>query len=360
MKNYKLAALTLSLIACNSAFAKGIEVSLSTPEHSITSTQDLALDVTFTNTDDQPLELLKWYIPTQDTKESLFKIRKDGYKPQYFGAHAKRLAPQDSDYLELQPNESVTYTVELTGMYDLSTTGSYDIQYAVNFQNAVRGDQSLSLRNPNTEKTISKLASNTVNVWVEGRGKSFDQMQSRALDELSMTQGISYSGSCSNSEKNTITSAFNAAKSITNNSVNYLNNQSANRYKARYSTWFGNYNSSRWNTVRSNFSSIKNALDTKPVVFDCSCNDNYYAYVYPTQPYKVYLCNAFWSAPTFGTDSKSGVIVHEVSHFNNVAGTDDYVYGQSDAKWLADNYPSYAIGNADTYEYFAENTPYLN
>ena len=59
-----------------------------------------------------------------------------------------------------------------------------------------------------------------------------------------------------------------------------------------------------------------------------AATENYYAYVYPTQPYQIYVCNAFWSAPTTGTDSKAGTLVHEMSHFNVVAGTDDWVYGQ--------------------------------
>lgn len=72
------------------------------------------------------------------------------------------------------------------------------------------------------------------------------------------------------------------------------------------------------------------------------------------------MCNAFWTAPTSGTDSKGGTIIHETSHFNVVAGTDDIVYGQSGAKSLAISDPSQAIQNADSHEYFAENTPNLN
>lgn len=52
------------------------------------------------------------------------------------------------------------------------------------------------------------------------------------------------------------------------------------------------------------------------------------------------MCNAFWSAPVSGTDSKGGTIVHEMSHFNVVAGTDDIVYGQSGAKSLALSNPA--------------------
>jgi peptidyl-Lys metalloendopeptidase len=48
-----------------------------------------------------------------------------------------------------------------------------------------------------------------------------------------------------------------------------------------------------------------------------------------------------------------------MSHFNVVAGTDDVVYGQSAARNLADTDPDAAITNADSHEYFAENTPAL-
>ena len=66
------------------------------------------------------------------------------------------------------------------------------------------------------------------------------------------------------------------------------------------------------------------------------------------------------SAPTTGTDSKAGTLVHEMSHFNVVASTDDWAYGQSAAKSLAISNPTKALDNADTHEYFAENNPAQN
>ena len=85
-----------------------------------------------------------------------------------------------------------------------------------------------------------------------------------------------------------------------------------------------------------------------------------FAYVYPAKPYEIFLCDAFWSVAVTGTDSRSGTIVHETSHFTVVAGTDDNVYGQPRCRRLAIDYPSDAIDNADSHEYFAENTPPLN
>jgi peptidyl-Lys metalloendopeptidase len=48
-----------------------------------------------------------------------------------------------------------------------------------------------------------------------------------------------------------------------------------------------------------------------------------------------------------------------MSHFNVVASTDDWVYGQAGAKNLAITNPTQAIDNADNHEYFAENNPVL-
>jgi len=61
--------------------------------------------------------------------------------------------------------------------------------------------------------------------------------------------------------------------------------------------------------------------------------------------------------PLTGTDSKAGTLIHEMSHFNVVAGTDDVVYGQSGAMSLASSDPNPAVTVADSHEYFAENSP---
>jgi peptidyl-Lys metalloendopeptidase len=61
-----------------------------------------------------------------------------------------------------------------------------------------------------------------------------------------------------------------------------------------------------------------------------------------------------------GTDSKGGTLVHESSHFTNIASTEDYAYGQSAAKSLASSNPAHAVENADNHEYFAENNPALS
>ena len=78
--------------------------------------------------------------------------------------------------------------------------------------------------------------------------------------------------------------------------------------------------------------------------------------MYPNEPYNIYVCKVFWPAPLSGTDSKTGTLIQEMSHFNVLAGTDDVVYGQTAARNLADTDPAAAITNADGHEYFAVNT----
>ena len=108
---------------------------------------------------------------------------------------------------------------------------------------------------------------------------------------------------------------------------------------------------------------IEDALSNKQITFNCSmadCSSSEFAHVFPTRPYEIFLCSSFWNADLTGTDSRGGTLVHEISHFNVVAGTDDIVYGQPNCIQLAITNPLDAILNADSHEYIAENNPLLN
>jgi peptidyl-Lys metalloendopeptidase len=48
-----------------------------------------------------------------------------------------------------------------------------------------------------------------------------------------------------------------------------------------------------------------------------------------------------------------------MSHFNVTAGTSDWAYGKTACLSLAQTDPAHALDNADSHEYFAENTPAL-
>jgi len=129
-----------------------------------------------------------------------------------------------------------------------------------------------------------------------------------------------------------------------------------------YVTWMGACDSSRYSTVTSNFNNINNRFNAGYRV-DCagsSCSNSVYAYVFPTDStFTVYVCGAFWNANinTCQYDSKPGTIVHELSHFNAVAGTSDIQYGTTNCQNLAKSNPAQAIRNADSHEYLSESCP---
>jgi hypothetical protein len=80
-----------------------------------------------------------------------------------------------------------------------------------------------------------------------------------------------------------------------------------------------------------------------------------FAYTYPHDAsHTIYLDEAFNKAPLTGDDSKAGTLIHELSHFNDIAGTVDHWYGEDRSLHDAWNQSSAAMSNADSFEYYVE------
>jgi peptidyl-Lys metalloendopeptidase len=336
------AALAMSMTA--QAADSGVVVSVAPEKASLGKSDDVVVKVTFTNTSGSPQYVLKSHTPFDEIEAPLFEITRDGKPVRYMGAIAKRGAPTAADYFLLKPGASYSARVELSALYDMGTTGDYAIRY-------------------HTGRAADELKSAPATVWIDGvraRGssdetKTLAEMQAQA-GVVSAAGGTLAFSKCTTSQQADITTAVSTALSMATSGDTYMTNGTMG---TRYTKWFGAVDSSRVATVKAHFAAIKDAFATKPITVDCGCKKTYYAYVYPTQPYTIYVCKAFWSAPMTGTDSKGGTLVHEMSHFNVVASTDDWVYGQSGAASLAISNPSQAIDNADSHEYFGENTPAL-
>jgi type VI secretion system secreted protein VgrG len=84
-------------------------------------------------------------------------------------------------------------------------------------------------------------------------------------------------------------------------------------------------------------------------------DDNEFAHVTPSDPSKtIYLGKDFHTAPARGPNSKAGTLCHEMSHFDDIGGTDDLGYGTTEASHLAKKHPDNAVQNADNFEYYME------
>lgn len=304
------------------------------------ASDDVMISVQFTNAGSAAVTLPQWLLDSDDVDRSFLKVTRDGSSVPYTAALVKRASPTADELIVLMPGQSVTASYEISSAFDLSQGGVYQISFGDAAQNAA---------------TSGVLPSASINIGVEANPFR-DLISGVDYEKAAGAGGISYTGKCTASQKSSLVSALTAAGSYADGAVTYLGGTPSGT--TRYKTWFGTFSTANWNTVKSHYTNIQSVYNTKPIVFDCSCKKtNTYAYVYPSQPYKIYLCGAFWNAPMTGTDSKAGTLVHETSHFTVVAGTQDYAYGQSAAKSLALSNPSQAIMNADSHEYFAENTP---
>ncbi|ATS39575.1 MULTISPECIES: M35 family metallo-endopeptidase [Xanthomonas] len=309
--------------------------------------------VTVTNNGSQIARVPTYQLPLKSLDNGILEVSRDGKPVDYTGRLVKRGLPKAADFTILQPGQSVKGEVDLAGAYDLSTSGNYTIQVRSALQYASFSDGSL-MKAANGEPAVA--TSTPLTVWLDGVSRGVQRQL--AVGPTAVVNGINYLN-CSTTRTSQAGSAVTAARNYSQNARNYLN---AGSTGARYTTWFGTYNASRYSRVSSNFVNIDNALDQNngQITINCGCTESAYAYVYANAPYEIYVCNAFWSASTTGTDSKAGTLVHEMSHFTVVAGTQDRVYGQSGARSLAISNPAQAITNADSHEYFAENTPAQN
>ena len=313
-------------------------ISVSFAQHKQSST-DGTVTLNITNTSTDTVKVLKWNTPLEDIlSANLFHIQKGKDSIPYTGRVVKRISPTEDDYTLFQAGEVRIVSISLPKYYKLSEKGTYDVTYNAVFklQASVKNVVPKSIP---TQTTITFTPSQQQSTLVQKTPANFN--------------------ACSQSQITILNSAHDEAIVIAKNAYDTLTAATPNTQGERYNTWFGAPNNPRQTTITTNFNKIHTALDTKDIVFDCSCSESHIAHVYANQPYKIYLCTSFWSLETTGTDTHAGTVVHEVSHFNIVATTRDHAYGHSRAKALAISNPEKAAANADSYEYFAENSPLL-
>jgi peptidyl-Lys metalloendopeptidase len=327
----------------------------------------VAIDFTLTNPTNEKVQVLVWRTPfaKEGVTENIFDVAAGrtgaaagGGRSQvgYIGPIIKRRPPGPEDFITLGPGESRTASVNLADYYAIYQQGDYSVTYRAAPANLppIAGDAPLAspLRKivaPSNAVTFSVTEARTpapklAPALAAGSGPSFDQ--------------------CTATQENDLKLAIPEARKIAAAALQILKSTPSDQrpHAARYKMWFGAHNSERYATVTSHYEQIEGAYRTKHIVIACKgskCSNDTYAYVFPTEPYKIYVCGAFWAANISGTDSRAGTLVHEMSHFDIVAGTDDVVYGQPGAKQLATRDPDSALANADTHEYFAENEPDL-
>lgn len=328
--------------ALASTVPDGIEVRIE-PLRSDYSAKDLLrVNVTYTNNTDQDINFLTWGSALEKTMTHDFlKITFDGVPVSYVGIHAKRLPPTNAAYQVIPAKGSVSGEVDLGSSYAITLKGEYILEYE-------------GLESSEGGLGFKSLSSVVLNV-------SENRLPSAARREPIIQP------SCNATQRAQIDQALTIAERIANVAARDLAaapiDQRPNA--RRYTEWFGAYTAGRYDNVSRGMSRIASALSNNRIGFDCACNisnrENTFAFVFKNDPFNMNVCPVFFRVTPSGTDSRSGTIVHEISHFSVVANSDDFssALDQRGSRNLALSNPNNAIRNANAFEYFAENTPFL-
>lgn len=253
-----------------------------------------------------------------------------------------------------------TTPILVSGMYDFPVIGSYIVRLTVasGYLKVIEDDGSISsvpatlyagseathwatLSIPSTATLTSQKG--LVNPGQPGLDLSVAPLAAAHLGNRMVRRASDPRfTNCSMDQQTGIKAAIPVADEYIAKANQYLNGT----LSERFTTWFGALADNRTEIVKGHYANLTGKPDQ--FQFDCSCDQkDTYAYVYPTRFPMIYLCGAFWNAPTNGTDSKAGTIIHEGTHFTNIGSTKDYAYGQSGAQNLAKSDPDRAVMNAE-------------
>jgi len=290
------------------------------------SLEPLELQVSVTNPFSYPVPFLQWGTPFEGIWTDMFDIRdENNNRLDYIGMLVRRgEQPLDEEYLTVPARGTITTIVDLGDNYAFSSVGNYVIRLDL--------------------PTYSELIFDS----------SDEQVVSVMLDSIPVRKPVKQPQgftNCNSQQISQVNSAINGAISEASRAANCLTAGSCNALAV---TWFGTYNANNYNYVTTVFRNVNSRLNNYEFNGYCNpagCGSNVYGYVYPTDTtFTVYMCGLFWSRPA----ERVNTIVHEMSHFSSLGGTNDYAYGKAACMNLARSNPAQASRNADNICYFSE------
>jgi len=355
----------LLLALLTQALGLYLDASISSTTHVINAnTNSLPLRVALTNTHPtSSMIVCVWGTPLDHLEfltADMFNVtHSTGKQAEYIGILAKRRLNL-SDLVTLRPGQAIESSLDLLKGYWFPIEGAYDVSLSsqivahlgsIDLEQVVEnGLSAFSTYSISSEPVAIKVTSiREAPAWMSVN----DTLQGVEVDVVTV--------SCTAAETSTIQQADKNGLTISQRTQSYLE-KTACASAAVYQTWMGACDATRYKTVTTNYQKITAGFTAARKV-DCkgsSCSANVYAYVFPSdKTHTIYVCGVFWQVTVDACkiDSKPGTLLHEMSHFSDVAGTQDYAYGTTNCKNLATSNPARATANADNYEYFSESCP---
>ena len=328
IKHILLLALATSILFSNNS----LEVTL---EDNTTKENPLHVNLTLTNISDHTVQFNEatFLSMKKEVTRDMFTVLEDGESIPYNGV----LILNNPLYKSIEAGETYTTQIALSKFYKPKKgTHQYDVVYS----------DTIEVTEHNKTKLIT-LTSNHLEIERD--------IKKTKLKRSMKSSAKSARSTCSSNARSTLYADLYRARGYAQNATKLL--QSGGYSHTLYKKWFGAGNSGRLNQVYVNFKNIYSA-SFRNVQFICQSNSNekcsgsHAAYVHPSQPYNINVCPYYFR---FGAPNRASTIVHELSHFSNVARTidiDPRVYGN--AETVARNHPNLAIQHAYSYGYYAK------
>ena len=93
------------------------------------SSTPFAITFQISNACDQDVHVLKRCTPLEGLLSDCFKITRDGIPVPYDGPLLKRSPATKKEYVLLKAGQSIEQSVDLSGCYQVSTPGKYEVQF---------------------------------------------------------------------------------------------------------------------------------------------------------------------------------------------------------------------------------------
>ena len=332
------------------------------------SSTPFAITFEISNICDQDVHILKRCTPLEGLRSDCFEITRDGFPVLYDGPLLKQAPASKKEYVLLKAGQSIEQTVDLSGCYQVSTPGKYEVRFRGTIHDVQPKASYRKMKKISSEgrsPMLLKVRSKKFTVRAGGRGRATSGEVSRSIDEserlnprkkkkkavrrrsrAAAMNPVLLGGTTA--RKNATRNAHKAGYALAVGAISSLANDD------RYKEWFGRHSASRFRKVKQVYTDTRDGMKDVEFTYQLDpgthCGPATYAYTYHDST-TIWLCQVFWDSPATGTDSKAETILHE--HTHATARTDDHEYGQDDCRQLAIDDPATAIDNADNYAYYA-------
>jgi len=334
------------------------------------SSTPFAITFQISNACDQDVHVLKRCTPLEGLLSDCFEITRDGIPVPYDGPLLKRSPATKKEYVLLKAGQSIEQSVDLSGCYQVSTPGKYEVQFRGTIHDVQPKSSYRKMKKIKSEDRSMmqlKVRSKKFTVRAGGRGRATSGEVARSIDESEQLKNRKQKKKAvrrrrssvaadpilvggTTARKNATRSAHNAGYALAVAALSNLANDS------KYKEWFGRHAASRFRKVKQVYQDTRDGMKDVEFTYQLDpgthCGPTTYAYTYHDST-TIWLCQVFWDSPATGTDSKAETILHE--HTHATARTDDHAYGQDDCRQLAISDPATAIDNADNYAYYTGN-----